>query len=118
MKAKSDKEKKLEERADSALKQYAKDYAAAILLNARLIAYRNNSEQIELSHVEKAIENISKTKKNLWSKDLVITIGGALFGAFVQGFITELSNGNPILVAVYVILGFAGIMLVFWGITR
>ncbi len=118
MSGKPDNEKKLDDSAETALKQYAKDYAAAILLNAKIIAYRNNAKKIALSHVEEAIEHINKTKKRQWSKDLLITVGGAFFGAFVQGFITELSSGNSILVAVYVMLGFAGVLMVFWGISR
>lgn len=39
----------------------------------------------------------------------MIAIGGALFGAFVSGFITELSTGHSkLLLAVYVILGILG----------
>lgn len=113
-----DKIKKLDEIAEDALKRYAKDYAAAILLNARLDAFRDNSEEIQLRHVEKAIEKLNKPNKRAWAKELMITVGGALFGAFIQGFITELSNGNPILITIYVILGLAGMLLVFNGLTR
>ncbi len=72
------------------------------------------------SHVEEAIEIVNRSKKRFSSKDLAITVGGAFFGTFVQGFITEVSaskvNTNTIIF--YVILGFLGIFLTFWGITR
>ena len=108
----------VDENAKEALKQYAKDYAAAILHNARLIAYRDHALEVKRVHIEEAIETINKSKKRPWSRDLLITIGGALFGAFVQGFIQELSDGNTILIAVYVVLGFIGVLLVFQGLSR
>jgi len=113
-----DKTKKLNEVAEDVLKRYAKDYAAAILLNARIEAYRENSEEIQLRHIDTAIEKLNKPNKRAWTKDLLITVGGALFGAFIQGFITELSNGKPILITIYVILGLIGMFLVFSGLNR
>jgi hypothetical protein len=40
-----------------------------------------------------------------------------LFGAFVSGFTTELSKGNSkLLLAVYVVLGVLGMILIFAGL--
>ena len=113
-----DKTKKINEVAEHVFERYAKDYVAAILLNARLEAFRENSEEIQLRHIETAIEKLNQPNKRAWTKDLLITVGGALFGAFIQGFITELSNGKPILVTIYVLLGLIGMFLVFMGLNR
>ena len=46
-----------------------------------------------------------------------LAIGGALFGAFASGFMTELSTGHSkILLAVYVLLGLLGLVLIFAGL--
>ena len=73
-----DKTKKINEVAEHVLKRYAKDYVAAILLNARLEAFRENSEEIQLRHIETAIEKLNQPNKRAWTKDLLITVGGAL----------------------------------------
>lgn len=111
--------KQVSGQAEDALKQYARNHTAAIILHAKIIAYRSNSLEVQPSHVEEAIEIVNKSKKRLWSKDLAIIVGSAFFGTFVQGFITEFSDGNVNGNAVifYVILGFVGMFLVFWGIT-
>jgi hypothetical protein len=108
----------LEENAEIAIKQYAKDYAAAILLYAKLSARRNNSDIVNSSHIDDAIALINRNRKKFWSRDLMITLGGAFFGAFIQGFVTELGNNNSLLITVYVIIGFIGLILVFWGLSQ
>jgi hypothetical protein len=45
-------------------------------------------------------------------------IGCTLFGAFIPGFMTELSAGCQILIAIYTFMGFVGIILVFVGLRR
>lgn len=107
----------LEEKAEMVLKQYVKDYAAAILLYAKLNAHRAKSDVINPSHVDDAIDLMNRNRKKFWSRDLMITLGGAFFGAFIQGFITELGSNN-VLVTVYVILGFIGLVMIFWGLSQ
>ena len=112
--------KQVNRQAEEALKQYVQNYAGAILHHAKVIAYRSNSVQVQSSHVEEAIEIINRSKKQLWSKDMLLTVGGAFFGTFVQGFVTEFSTKdvNASAVVIYVILGFLGSFLVFWGTLR
>jgi hypothetical protein len=112
--------KQVNRQAEESLKQYAQNHTAVILLHAKIIAYRSNSIEVLPSHVDEAIEVVNNSRKRRWSKDLVITVGGAFFGTFVQGFITELSNNsvNVYAVFIYVALGFLGMLMVFWETTR
>ncbi len=57
-------------------------------------------------------------RKKSRANDIKIAFGGALLGAFVQGFINELSLSDlrPLWIAVYVIAGFAGGLLIVWGL--
>ena len=50
-------------------------------------------------------------------KSFMLAVGGALFGAFVSGFVTELSTGHSkLLLAVYVMMGVFGMILIFAGL--
>ena len=86
--------KQVNKQAEESLKQYAQNHTAVILLHAKIIAFRSNSIEVLPSHVDEAIEVVNNSRKRRWSKDLVITVGGAFFGTFVQGLITELSNNS------------------------
>jgi hypothetical protein len=45
-------------------------------------------------------------------------MGSALVGAFIQGFITELSAGRKLTTAIYTVMGFIGMLMVFWALRR
>jgi hypothetical protein len=110
-------EKELHPQAEEVIKQHVNDFATSLVLQAKLLAYRLKADAVLSTHVDEALDSITK-KKQTWSRELGIIIGSALFGAFVQGFISELAGGNSVLIATYVVLGFIGVFLVFIGLRR
>ena len=106
--------------AEESLKQYAQNHTAAILIHAKIIAFRSNSIEVLPSHVDEAIEVVNNSRKRRWSKDLVNTVAGAFIGTSVQVFITEFSNNsvNVNAVFIYVVLCFLGILMVLWEAIR
>jgi len=56
--------------------------------------------------------------KRRWYREPLVVFGSALFGAFIPGFITELSTGHQILTVVYTAMGFSGMLLLFLGLRR
>jgi len=102
--------------AESIWRECVSDYAASLLLEAKLIAHRRKDDIVLSTHVEEALDAVSKARKRSWMRKIAIFIGAALLGAFVQGFVNELYAGHTTLVVVYTVLGFFGMLLAFWGI--
>jgi len=111
-------ETELHPQAEKAIKQRVSDFSIALILQSKLIAYRSKADLVLSTHVDEALDTINKDTNRSWSRELTIILGSALLGAFVQGFVSELSSGNPLLIATYVALGFIGMFLVFWGLRR
>jgi hypothetical protein len=119
MSADRNKQSQLGENAELALRNYVIDYAKTILYQAKVNAHRENQKEVRISHIEEAIENLSRSRKRYDFKDLLTIVGGALLGAFVQGFAAEaFGDKNMPLITVYVIFGVVGIALVVWGLSR
>jgi hypothetical protein len=93
------------------------DYALSLVILAKTLAFQRGDDEVLSTHVYEAIDIIQNRKRRKRWKDSMLAIGGALFGAFVSGFITELSTGHSkVLLSVYVILGLLGMILVFAGL--
>jgi peptidoglycan/LPS O-acetylase OafA/YrhL len=93
------------------------DYAASVIVLAKTLAYQRGDDEVLSTHIYEALEIIQSRRRRRRWKDFVLAIGGALFGAFVSGFITELSTGHSkLLLAVYVVLGVLGMVLMFAGL--
>lgn len=108
--------KKLHPQAAKLVEEHTINFAISLLLQAKVLAYRRKDEIVLSNHIEEAITIITKGRKKARLREFVIVVGGALFGAFIQGFVAELSRGNTLLIAIYTSLGFIGIVLVFWGL--
>ena len=109
--------KQLHPNAMALAKKRINELATSLLLQAKTLAYEEQDDVVLSNHIEEALDIIKREQKQKWVKELVSVLGGALFGAFVQGFITELSTGNTLLIVIYTILGFIGMLLVFFGTT-
>jgi hypothetical protein len=107
--------KEFHPRAAKLVNEYSKTFITSLKLQSQIIAHKNKAEIVLSNHVEEAFNKLN-SHSTFWSRELKIIIGSALFGAFVQGFINELSSGNIALIAVYTILGFSGMFLVVWAI--
>ena len=92
------------------------EFSDSLVLQAKVLAYQQKDDMVLCNHVREALEIVSKRKKQKWTRDLGIIIGSTLFGTFVQGFVAELFSSpiNPALIAIYTILGVAGLIGVFW----
>ena len=88
------------------------------LLQAKILAFQEHADLVLSNHIDEALQVISRERKKRWSRELLIVLGSALFGAFIPGFITELFAGHQMLIVVYTSMGFLGIILVFLGLRR
>ena len=105
--------------AKDLVKERVDEFATSLILQAKLFAYQQDDPYVVKRHVDEAFEALQTSRKQTWGKELLMIIGGTLFGAFVPGFITELSSGtSTLLLIVYTILGFTGMLLVFLALIR
>jgi hypothetical protein len=89
-------------------------YAASLLVQAKTLAYQRGDDEVLSTHIQEALEVIQSRKRRKPWRDFMLAVGGALFGAFISGFITELSTGHSkLLLTVYVLLGVLGMVLIF-----
>jgi hypothetical protein len=107
--------KEFHPRAAKLVNECSQNYLTSLKLQSQIIAHKNKAEIVLSKHVEEAFKKLN-LRNTVWFRELTIIIGSALFGAFVQGFVSELSSGNTFLIAVYTILGFSGMFLVVWAI--
>ncbi len=96
--------------------KHSQAFAYSLQVQSQLIADKNKAEIVLSSHVEEALKKLRPSGSKFWPRELVMLIGSAFFGAFVPGFVNELSNGNTVLIAIYTILGFTGMLMVTWAI--
>jgi len=94
------------------------EFAASLLLQAKMLAFQENVDLVLSNHIEEARQVIKREREKRWSRELLIVLGSTLFGAFIPGFITELSAGHQLLIAIYTGMGFLGLILVFIGLRR
>lgn len=99
-------------------RELATNYAASLVLQGQILASQQRANQIQSVHIEQARDLIAEGQRRGWKREMSLVLGSAFVGAFFQGFITELSAGHKALIAAYVGLGFAGMLLVFSGLKR
>jgi len=92
------------------------NFATSLISQAKLLAFRREAEVVLSRDVDDALSAITLGRTQSLRKQLVIAFGGAMFGAFLEGFIGALSPVNVIQIVLYVIMGFIGMFLVFWGL--
>jgi hypothetical protein len=102
--------------AEKLFRQLVNEYATSILYQAKLLAYRRRDDAVLGNHIEEAQDIVEQQRKRNRVRELQIIFGSALLGAFIPGFIAELSNGNPGLIVIWVLAGFIGIFLVLWAL--
>jgi hypothetical protein len=99
-------------------RQYVSDYAVVLLMQAKTLAFAARSNQVTPNHLDAAVRVLKLKQRRSWPKDIAILLGSGLFGAFVQGFITEVAAGEAYLTAAYAGLGFVGLLVALWGLRR
>ena len=108
----------LHQQAEETVKDLASDYAASLVLQARVLATQQEMDEVQRIHIEDAHDLLFRDQRKSRSKELLLVFGSALVGAFIQGFITELNAGHKWLTAIYVLLGFVGMLLVFRALLK
>src|SRR2546423_915330 len=78
------------------------EFGTAILSEAKRCATNDNSGLVLKKHVREAAERLLPSQGA--NSTVRVALGGALFGAFVQGFLTELAANNQTLVVIYMLL--------------
>ena len=112
-------EKALHPQAQTTAEAHIQDFADALMLHSKTIAAIQGADEVQSVHVNAARNIILATfQKANRSSELYILFGSILLGAFLQGFVTEYSNGRPGWMVIYVILGLVGTLMAFWGFTR
>lgn len=99
-------------------RRHINDFAISLIMQAKILAFSQKANVVLSSHVDEALELLNSRKRESWSRQISIVVGSAFFGASIQGFVSELSAGHAFLVAAYAVLGFIGMILVFWALRR
>lgn len=84
---------------------------------ARLAARRRGDSWVLNSHIDEALETIKEKQcRRRIYQEVAIALGSAFFGAFLSGFVTELTSGKDgFIIALYVVMGIIGTSLGVWG---
>ena len=110
-------ERPLHQNAVELVRESVDVYAASLLVQAKTLAYQRGDDEVLSTHINEALEIIQSRRRRKRWRDFMLAVGGALFGAFVSGFVTELSTGHSkLLLAVYVLMGVFGMILIFAGL--
>jgi hypothetical protein len=110
-------EKPLHPNAVELARETVGDFSASLIVLVKTLAYQRRDDEVLSTHVYEALEVIQSRKTRKRWKDFMLAIWGAMFGAFVSGFATQLNTGNSkVLLAFYVIVGVLGMILIFAGL--
>ena len=110
-------EKYLHPNAARLAREQVNEFASSLLLLAKSLAYQRGDDEVLSTHIQEALNIIRSRRKERHRKELLIASGGALFGFFVSGFVTELLSGHSkVVLAFYVLAGILGLTLVFSGL--
>jgi hypothetical protein len=101
--------------AQARIERFVDDFSTSLVLQSKLLAFRERADEVFSRHVEEALDIVKYKGKGL-SRDLSTIVGGALFGAFIPGFIDALPKHDTRATVIYTALGFIGMLLVFLGI--
>ncbi len=108
----------LHPQANNDVNLIAAEYAAGVTQLAQTLAKLDGANETQSGHVLRAKALLVGGGANSRSKEYMIALGGVFFGAFVQGFIEAVGNGNKWRTIVYVLLGFLGFALIVLGINK
>ena len=71
------------------------EFTVMLILEAKRIAFQNKADVVLSTHIEESLEVINSRRKENLAKQVAQIIGGAFFGAFIQGFVSEISATPP-----------------------
>ncbi len=109
-------EKPLHPNAAAKIRAFVDEFATSLVLQSKLLAFRDRADEVLGTHVEQALEIVKYKEHKGWVKELCTVVGAAFFGAFVPGFIDALPRHDSRALVIYTALGIVGMFLVFLGI--
>ncbi|GAI73450.1 unnamed protein product [marine sediment metagenome] len=109
-------DKKLHPNAEDKIREYTDDFATSLVLQSKMLAFREKADVVLSTHVDEALDVIAFRRQEAWAQGISKIVGGALFGAFIPGFLSALPTGDIRAIVIYTALGFVGMFLVFLGI--
>lgn len=106
--------------ADELIHKLIDKFTVTLVYQAKINAYKDGADEVQSPHVNDAYDQFRKDSGRSWLKELSIAIGSAFFGAFIPAFLENYYSQQPISseTMTYTILGFAGIIMVAWGLKR
>ncbi len=111
-------ELELHENATNLLQEHIRNTNAELLTEAKLIAYRRGADIVLKCHVDEVLQQNRQIKAGKYGREFMLLVGAALFGAFADGFLPQLFNGNALLIILYVAFGLIGIVLVLFALQK
>lgn len=104
----------------SFVQQCVDDFERTLVMQAQTLARRRGEDVATRKDVADALSYVKEHEANTWGRRLATIVGSSLLGIFGGGFIRELSTGSSsmLLITLYVLCGFLGMFLVFWGLRR
>lgn len=110
-------EKYLHPNAARLIREQVNEFASSLLLLGKALAHQRGDDEVMSSHIHEALNILRGHRKKRRLKEALIIMGAVLFGAFVSGFITEVIYGqSKSALALYVVAGIVGLLLVFRGL--
>jgi hypothetical protein len=109
----------LHESARELATEYIENFTNRLILQAQILAGKNGDNIVINTHVMAALDIIDKygeTRNHF--NDICLALGGSLFGVFISGFISSLSTGDKVLIVIYMLMGFIGMILIMWNIRK
>lgn len=108
--------KKLHSNAKDKINEYTDNFVISLLMQAKIFAFQRKADVVLSSHIDEAFNTVVSRRKESWLRQISKIFGGAMFGAFIPGFISALSQGTTFLIIIFTVMGFIGLFLVFLGI--
>ena len=108
----------LHPKAAQRTRQYVYEYALALVMQAKTLAFSKRAQEVTPTHIDQAFDILNDASQRARLKLIAIILGSALFGAFVQGFVSEISAGQAFLIAANAGMGFVGLFIALWGLRR
>lgn len=104
--------------AENLVQAHSESYRAQLVRLAKILAVQDRANEVQSGHIEAAYLSLRREPPRTYAQETVLIVGGALFGAFVQGFIESVAEGKTLRIVIYVLMGLLGMGLVSWALRR
>ena len=93
------------------------EFASALVLQAKLLAYERGDNEVQSTHVRDALRIVNQNRAETWRKRLSAVLGAIMFGTFADGLAGQLAAGSVSVPIVHALLGVLGGFLIWYGIS-